>query len=82
MPGTPPSLTGNTSGARPSEIVNVPAGYTYSQTLLACAEFFEDDEDTEHDTDFDPDILTDHGSYNTCCVVMSLTFNLKRKAAD
>jgi hypothetical protein len=26
-----------------------------------CADFFKDDEDTEHDTDFDPDMLTDEG---------------------
>jgi hypothetical protein len=33
----------------------------YSHTALPSAEFFEDDEDTEHDTDFDPDMLTDEG---------------------
>jgi hypothetical protein len=60
-PGTPPAPTGNTSTAQPSEIVNLPAGYTYSHTALPCAEFFEDDGDTEHDTDFDPDMLTDDG---------------------
>jgi len=60
-PGTPLTPTGNTSGALPSEIVNLPAGYTYSHTALPCVEFFEDDEDTEHDTDFDPDMLTDDG---------------------
>jgi len=60
-PGTPPSPTGITSGAQPSEIVNLLAGYTYSHTALPSAEYFEDDEDTEHDTDFDPDMLTDDG---------------------
>jgi len=60
-PGMPPTPTGNTSGAQPSQIVNLPAGYTYSHTALPCAELFEDDEDTEHDTDFDPDMLTDDG---------------------
>ena len=60
-PSTPPALTDNTSGAQPSKIVNSPAGYTYSHTALPCAEFFEDDEDTEHDTDFHPDMLTDDG---------------------
>ena len=59
--GTPPAPPGNTSGALPSEIVNLPAGYTYSHAALPCAEFFEDDEDTEHNTDFDPDMLTDDG---------------------
>jgi len=63
-PGTPPAPsapTRNTSGAQPTEIVNLPARYTYSHTALPGAEFFEDDEDTEHDTNFDPDMLTDEG---------------------
>jgi hypothetical protein len=33
----------------------------YSHTALHCAEFFEDDEDTEHDNDFDPGMVTDEG---------------------
>ena len=61
LPGTPPAPTGNTSGAHPCEIVNLPAGYTYSHTAIPCAEFFEDDEETKHDTDFDPYMLTDYG---------------------
>ena len=61
LPGTPPTPTGNISGAQPSEIVILPAGYKYSHTALPLAEFFEDDEDTEYDTDFDPDMLTDDG---------------------
>jgi len=60
-PGTPPAPTGNTSRDQLSEIVNLPAGYTYLHTALPCAKFFEDDEDTELDTDFDPDMLTDDG---------------------
>jgi hypothetical protein len=28
---------------------------------LPCAEFLEYDENTEHDSDFDPDMLTDDG---------------------
>jgi len=60
-PGTPPAPTGNTSGAQSAEIFNLPAGYMYSHTALPCAEYFEDDEDTEYDTDFDPDMLTDEG---------------------
>jgi len=60
-PGTPPAPTGNTSGAQTSEIVNLPAGYTYSHTALPGAEILGDDEDTEHDTDSYPDMLTDHG---------------------
>jgi len=60
LPGTPPAPTGNTSGIQPSQIVNLPAGYTHSHTALPWVEFF-DDEATEHDTDFDPDMLTDEG---------------------
>jgi len=60
-PGTPPAPTGNTSRPQSAEIINLPAGYTYSHTALPCAESFEDDEDTKHDTDFDPDMLTDEG---------------------
>jgi hypothetical protein len=56
-----PGATGNTSVAPSSDIVNLPAGYTYSHTALLCAEFSEDNEDTKHDTDFDPDMLTDDG---------------------
>jgi hypothetical protein len=29
----------------------------YSHTALPSAQLFEDDEDTEHNTDFDPDML-------------------------
>ena len=61
LPGTPPTPTGNSCGAQPAEIINFPVGYTYSHTALPWAEYFEDDEDTEHDTDFDPDMLTDEG---------------------
>jgi len=61
LPGTPPAPTGNTSRAQPAEIINLPGGYTYSHTALLWAEDFEDDEDTEHNTDFDPDMLTDEG---------------------
>jgi len=33
----------------------------YSHKDLPCTGFFDDDEDTQHDTDFDPDMLTDEG---------------------
>jgi hypothetical protein len=39
----------------------MPAGYTYSHTALRCAELVDDDEETEHDTNWDPDMLTDEG---------------------
>jgi len=38
-PSTPPTTTGNTSGSQPSEIVNLPPGYTHSHTDLPRAEF-------------------------------------------
>jgi hypothetical protein len=59
--GAPPASTCNTSIAQQSEIVNLPHGYAYPHTALRSAKFFKDDEDTEHDTDFDPDMLTDDG---------------------
>jgi hypothetical protein len=60
-PSTPPTPTRNTSVAQPAEIINFPAGYTYSHTALPGPGFFQDDEDTEHDTGFYPDMLTDKG---------------------
>jgi len=60
LPGTPSTTTGNTSGVQPSPIVNLPARYTYSHTAVPCAKLFHD-EDTKHDTDFDPDMPTDKG---------------------
>ena len=58
--GTPHAPTGDTSRVQASQIVNVAARYKDSYTAFPCAELF-DDEDTEHDTDFDPDMLTDEG---------------------
>jgi hypothetical protein len=81
-PCTPPAPTDNTSGAQPSGIVNLLTGYTYLHPALPGAEFLEDDQDTEHDTNVDPDMLTDNRSYAICCVVMRLTFILKTKAVD
>jgi len=70
------------------QIVNLPAGYAYSHTSPPCAEFVTLDasaQDSQHDTDFDPDMLTDEGTstglYTICCVVMQLTSILKMRAA-
>ena len=60
-PPAPPAPTGNISGTQPSEILNLPAGYMYSHKVLPCAEFFDDDEETQHDTDSDSEMLTDEG---------------------
>jgi hypothetical protein len=37
--------------------------YAYSHTALPFAELFDGDQDTQHDTDFDADMLTDEGTY-------------------
>jgi hypothetical protein len=71
LPSTPPAPTGNTSVAKWSQIINLPVGYTYSNTALPCAESFKDDEDTQRDTDLDRDTLTDEGTYtglDTICL--------------
>jgi hypothetical protein len=60
-PGTPPTPTGNTSGAQTSQIFTLQAGYTCLHTAVPRGEFFNDDGDSQHDTDFDPDMLTDEG---------------------
>jgi len=43
---------------------------------------FFDDEDPEHHTNIDPDMLTDDGLYTLCGVVMQLTIVSKTTAAD
>jgi len=65
LPETPPTQTGNSSGAQRAQIINLPAGYAYSPTSPPCAEFFTLDasaQDSQHNTDFDPDMLTDEGT--------------------
>jgi hypothetical protein len=44
-------------------MVNLPVRYTYSDASLSCAEFFDPDQDTQHNTDVDPDMLADEGTY-------------------
>jgi len=59
------ATTGNNCGALWLDIVNFPAGYAYSHTFLPCAEFFPLDssaQETQHNTDFYPDMLTDEGT--------------------
>ena len=65
LPGTPLTSTGNISGDQRLEIINLSAGYTYSHTSLPCAESFTLDasaQESEHDTDFDRDMLPDEGT--------------------
>jgi hypothetical protein len=61
LPSTPTVPSSNTSRVQCSEIVNLPVRYPYSHTALPCAESLDDDEDTQHDTDSDPDMLTEEG---------------------
>jgi len=65
LPRTPPAPTGNTFRTQCSQIVNLPTRYAYSHTFLPCAEFFTLDasaQNSQHNTDFDTDILTDEGT--------------------
>jgi hypothetical protein len=62
--GTPPIAIGNTSGAQRLEIINLAASYAYSHTSYPCAESFTlaaSAQDSQHDTDFNPDMLIDEG---------------------
>jgi len=62
---TLPAPTGNSSGAQRAQIVDMQAGYAYSHTSLPCGEVFTLDasaQDSQHDTDFDPAMLTDEGT--------------------
>jgi len=65
LPGTATAINGNTSGSQFLVIVNLPPGYAYSHTSLPCAERFTLDlsaQNSEHYTDFDPDMLPDEGT--------------------
>jgi len=87
LPGMPPAPPGYNAAAQCSQIINLPAGYMYSHASPPSAEFCTLDEcaqDSQQDTDFDPDMLTDEGTstslYIICCVVIQLTSILKTRA--
>jgi len=64
-PGTPHVLPSDNEGTDASEIEGVPPGYVYIHTSPASAQFFNLDayaKDCKHDTDFNPDLLTDEGT--------------------
>jgi hypothetical protein len=82
LPRMPLAPTGNTSRDQPSQIVNLPAGYRYSHTAPLFAEFFDGDDDTQHNAAFDPHMLTNEDLYTLCGVVMQLIFFLKTGAAE
>jgi len=63
--GTQPAPPSHNARAQPSQIVNSPAGYMSSHSSPPCTEFFRLDayaQDSQHDTDFDLDMLTDEGT--------------------
>jgi len=62
---TPPMPPGDNEGAQGSQIDNLPPGNVYSHTALPSAQFFNLDayaQDSQHDTDYNPDMLTDEGT--------------------
>ena len=65
LPRAPPASTGNTFSTQLLEIINLPAGYAYSHTSLpwgeSCTLDHTSAQDSEHDIDFDPDMLGDEG---------------------
>jgi len=65
LPRTPPAPPGSNAGAQHSQIINVPAGYTYLHTACPCAESFTldaSDQDNQNDNDSAPDMVTDEGT--------------------
>jgi len=65
LPDKPPAPTGNSCGAQWAQIVNSLAGYAYSHSSHASAECSTLDvsaQDSQHNTEFDPDMLTDEGT--------------------
>jgi hypothetical protein len=89
LPETPLAPTGNSSTAQRAQIINLPAEHANSHTAPSCAGIGTGDacaQDSEHDTDFDRDMLTDEatstGWYTICCVGMLLTSILQIRAAN
>jgi len=65
LPGMTPMLPGKRARAHRSQILDLPARYVYSHTSLPCAEYYTPDasaQDSQHDTGFILDMLTDEGT--------------------
>jgi len=63
---TPPTSPGNNAGAQHSQMVNLLAVYRYWNSSLPRAECFALDayaQDSQHDINFNPDMLTDEGTF-------------------
>jgi len=88
LPAMPPVPPGANESAHISHSHNLPPGYVYSHASLPSTQFSNPDayaQDSQHDNDYNPDMLTDDvpstGYYTICCVVMQLTFILQTRAA-
>jgi len=87
-PQTPPSPPHHNADLHPFQIDTLRAGYVYSDTSHSSSKNFTPDadaQDSQHNPDFDPDILTDvvpsTSYYTRCWVVIQLTPILKMRAA-
>ena len=66
LPRIPPVSPGDNARAQSSQSDNLPPGYVYSHRPLPSAQFSNLDayaQDSQHDTDCIPDMLTDEGTY-------------------
>jgi hypothetical protein len=64
LPVTPLASTGKTATDQHLKIINFQAGHTYSHTSVPCAESFTlnaSAQESEHNKDFDPNMLPDEG---------------------
>jgi len=64
LPGMPPVPPGANETAQCSQIDNLPPGYVYLHAPLPRAQCFNPDayaQDSQPDTDYNPDMLTDEG---------------------
>jgi hypothetical protein len=65
LPKTPHAPPGDTEGAQGFHINNFPPGYVYLHFPFSSAQYFNLDgysPDSQDDTDYNPDILTDEGT--------------------
>jgi len=83
-----PGPPGGNEGAQRFQIDDLAPGYVYSFAPLPTTQSFNLDanaQDSQHDTNFYPNILTDEetstGQYTICCVVIQLIFILQTGAA-
>ena len=88
LPGMPAAPPGFNEVAQHSQIDNLPPGYLYFHTPLPSAQLLNIDAyalDSQPDTDYNLDMLTDEGTSNGLYthhgMIMQLTFILQRRVA-